>query len=544
RSGTGGGFQFPSGFESEVLYIDVQMPGFIPWRQRYTPADHVTDTNMPNNALLVIDAQLDPLPSPTILTNSVDRFGTFLPGLFRDGDQDSFTFHQGIIDALEMNWTARVEAATFVNPVPGFDTPDGNPGAIASMTVTDQVSEVWMVDRRYFPQGPWFDQVITNPPPPTAAGYSAVRAWLDDIQDSVNSNQFFRQVTEFTDTGPGEVEATGTAQLWTMPPGFFQPAFIVITRHGAVQVLENYTYPSPDHRLLGLKIPPWLSLLSDIVGQVASVQTTIEKLDAILPDGRYKTLPRFSSSITEIEEMGQKTGFVKYLWELNVQLNEGMKTPNVNVLSLAPGIVGLSVTGGMSVAVNEDKDGKSTLQVLADLETDEIELNFKDYLPKIVTKRLKPTTTGRLKAGVTSRILQDNLMNDPIQFELEHTVGGGITTLTTVDLAPVTSKIPYAGPILLSLSKTDVAKVIGRLSGGIGLESKTSWQTLYPKAIELSTADPTKHVLRRHPFGGKSELQQEFLACFQFGIGLGIEIANGRAGASVDLSLQGNECQK
>lgn len=517
----------------QTIFADVSRSGYLPWRKRFVPDPDAGSTD------LVVNASITPAPGPVIESVSLNRYGIFLPGVKKSGDKT--LFHTLDADApLTMTWTAKVTQAVFTNMIPHFDNPDGSTGTLETIIVTDSVVEVWLIDQRYFPTNNFSDDPVFSPVISPTNGYGALKQWVFEENSKVFSNRFMRfSGGGITNGMPNGIDIVGQIKIWNLPIDSFDPSVLVFTKHGAI-ALFDYTYPIPtnQHTLRGLRLPPWMATLSDVIGVVSATQATQEQLKDILPSGRFEALPSFTTSITEIDD-GSPTGFILYSYEMGVDWNEGMDSLASGILALGPGTLGLSFEGKANLAVN-GLSGSATFGVSADIKTGDIELT--DMLPKVLSSYAEPTVTFQIGAETT--VSNNFTASQPIEFELTHEVGGGVNSTVKANLRPVLGKIPYVGPVLVALDKTEGLQFFGVLQGGVGQVSEVSWRTLYPPANDAVTGTTNiNHVLRRHFLGGKDEeiiLKQKL--CFQFGVGLDVLAAGGRAGASGRLLLQGDEC--
>jgi len=511
----------------QTVFADIVHPGFQPWRARFVPNPGAASTD------LVVSAQLKPIPPPAILSAAFDRYGVFLPGVQLSGSQ---TLYDGLsADAqLTVTWTASVQQAVFTNQVPDFDRFDGTTGALQTVIMTDDVTEVWLVDQRTFATNQYNDAPVTSAPPAASNGAVALRTWLQSASSTSASNRFMQRITTPVTNGlTAGADAVGQAKVYSLPPGVLDPCFIVLTRQGSAALLD-YDFPSPTNQygLRGLRLPPWMAAVADVLSVVAGTQKTAEELEGILPEGRFEALPEFTSDISE------EDGFLAYTYDMSVNWNEGMDTPASGLLALAPGKLGLTFEGNMNFKV-DGLNGNASMDVTADLTTDDIELT--EMMPKIAGGDVE--ASGKLKVGASSTFQQNFTQEQDVQFELTHEVGGGFHANAKVNLQPVLGKIPYAGPVLTALDKIEGLQFHGLLQGGIGQESEVRWTTYYPPAGDQSSIDTNlDKQVSRHLLGGDDEFYINQRLCFQFGAGVSVEAAGGRAGASGTILLQGNEC--
>jgi len=143
--------------ENTVYFIEFEAPGYEPFRKRLDPADAVDDPNSTEHALLAYiltgdkAIKLKPLAKPQILkdTLEMDRFGAFIPGVRKAGNQQTFNaLSNAEVEArLTMNWAlqAKLGQSTYTVTLPKYDTADG-PGGTEDITLNDENSG-WSIVR-------------------------------------------------------------------------------------------------------------------------------------------------------------------------------------------------------------------------------------------------------------------------------------------------------------------------------------------------------------------------------------------------------------
>ena len=562
---TGSDGTFAQTMASEIIFVDITAPGYLPWRERYNPAVLTGDP-----PTLTISANLIPIDPPAFGTITLDRFGLFLPGVNKSGDQDAF---DGFNASGPLTLTVEVIATPQNLPISydllPFDSANGTENDSQTVELPDAISEIWIIDPRKFPVNSQQDPPLTGNPfsenpvpisPPLSGRPEDSLEWLQEIESGVIPNVFFKKITNFT-LNEDEATAVVTIPLWELPPGDFDPVFAAVTRQSAITIKADFQYPDPveTHRLTGARMPPWMAFVADIIGTVSGVIRTNNAiadfqnpelvgqpldLSSFIPEGRFKPLPEFTADI-ELDE--DNDGFLLYDYNIAVNVNEGMETPASGMMGLSPGILGLNLMASAGVVVSgHEKSVALTVQGTATTKED---IDLEEYLPKkllglkIEDSRLRPAITLRTSA---TRFLDDN---NKLEAQLRHQVIGAIQVGLKVNLQPITSKIPYAGPVLLALDKAKKFQILGTLDGAISLDSQTTWSTVRPRVFE-SESVTTDHRLRRHfmggdeaisiPAGEQPENSNRFELGFNFGVGIEIKTKSA-LGASGRIALQGEE---
>ncbi len=524
-----GTFASPSALpNTQTLYLEVTAPGFIPSFKRVTPGDAIPSEGDPDALELVIDARLDPLPPPQIRQVKFDRFGLFLPGVKKAGFFDERA-------PLTLTWSAEIELQTYDYSPPRFDTAEGAALPSPPLQYTDALSEIWLVVPRSFASSSYNDPGLPLTVPP-ADQPAALHAWLEAIRSRSLSNVFHRVVSTFRPTpDPTVVRATHQLPLWQLPAGFIDPVFVAVTQGGAVSVLTNYTYPSAKHQLEGVRLPPWMAGASDLLGVAAGTQATANALKSIVPAGRFLPLPNPTARISTNAD-----GFLAYDYTMKVEWKEGMDAPVAGLLQLGPNFLGMDFAADLQFGL-DGSQGRAYLALGAELAKDEID--FAGLLPLAFRESIQPEA-GVFIRGASSSIRNFDLAR-PFEFEVTHGVTGRVDVAASLNLRPITSRLPYVGPIFATLDEIRAAQFFADLKAGVGLESSLSWQTTFPPVRDFTSPHPDPQVLRRHFIGGKEGLTQrasQFDLCFNFGAGLRAVLLGGKAGASGSLSMEGNDC--
>jgi hypothetical protein len=530
---TNGTYSFKSALPAaQTLFVDVNAGGYQPWRKRFG------DTNiLAAGTNLVVHAALLPIPPPTVTNITFDRYGLFLPGVTRSGDQ-SLLEGFSAKPKLKTTWTAETVPVVYTNVMPAFDQPDGTPGPMVTNVLADQVGEILLIDPRSFPEGIYNLPIDTNAPPEATAGNLTLLRWIKEVERGAFPNMFHRKAGNLP-PGAG-VKAAGEFQISSLPAEAFNPLFAAVTRRGVAAVKTDFAFADDTHQIRGVRMPAWLATSLNLMATVAGTQMNAEYLKTVVPTERFGMLPTFTSMIST-----NAGGFLFYTNQVSIDWNEGMKTPTGGMLALGPGFLGLSFKGLLHFAV-DGGEAKSLLQVKAQADTDD--LNRNKLLPGGAAKYLEASGTDmtvkfRAVGSTTGSRMYDR-ENSPLEYEVVHTVGGGFVGEITQNMTPLLKALPYAGPVLKAADASGALTISGLLTAGVGIQSETSWQTPFPPNKHGgSTVPPDPHVqvLRRHFLGGSKE-EAELTMCFRFGLGASADSKLLRSGVSAQLFLEGTNC--
>jgi hypothetical protein len=552
---TNGTFDFPQHISgSETIYADFTAYGYLPSRQRFDPGAGiiVPDPDDPDDkAVMTINQALTPVPAPTVIATDLDRHGMFLPGITRVGDTELKTGGQATQE-LTLAWSLTLDATTYNYELPPFDEADGTEPTPVSVAAADTITDVWLVDPRMYGTpamgtnaavygNPYSD---TNTPVllPTAADYHGVRDWLSGLGGDAAPGVFFAQADSIAPVpGPNRFKASGTVPLWKLPPGDFIPRFVVLTERGAVRMhTVNYAGPLNGKDLVGQRVPPWLAVAADAMGAIAANGPVVDQVASYMPKGRFAATPKFQAQIGP--EPGHP-GFIRYFYRIGMNVAESMDTPGNDIVGLGPGSLGLDFEASADVTAS----GRNRSIALA-IQGDAIITNAIDvteYTPPFLAPWKPQVDIVEPDAHIRSELGKTFPGGGPYEWELTHQVWGGIGVEAQLNLRPITGKLPYVGPALITLDRTGGLSIFGDLDARVDLASRRTWRTLFPPPTGSTVGDP--RVWSRHFLGGTEDLNlpplktNKFDLAFNFGVGLSVELARGRAGAGGKLRLAGNE---
>ena len=553
-SGADGTFEYPFTWEGmQVYYIEVNAKGYRTFRKRLNPEDATQDPEDPRTKEHNLGIELVSLEGPTVADGDVsfDRCGSFLPSVSRAGNQSAFNGLKAE-EQLTLTWNLAATRKQHTYTLAQFDDPEGNTREDITLDPWDDIAEVWLVDLRGFEKNTYDDeaQPLTSP---AANEPHLVHAWLAKVScgDDSTPNVFSQRVARFTaGTDENQVRAQGRVKLWKLPPDKFTPAFVVVSRMGAVTVYPFHEKDAYlDKELTGMRLPPWMGFLANVLGTVAGTQATISEVEKFMPEGRFKALPAFTADIELVDDH-----YVSYQYAVDVNLKEGMDGPAQGLVGLAPGIIGLDLTAKLEAGMN-GQERKFHIAVEGGISRNEV--NRDGFKPSFfrhlgVGVTLHPSPYGSVATKASQSLTSENMPND---FQITHTVSGTVGAKASVSILKILQKIPYVGPVLLLAEKARaINKADAYVRGLIGLTSTTNWRTVFPHQIEhYSVVSSEKRQLRRHFLGGnekgENEPQEEglktaFTVCFGFGVGLEVDAIGNRVGASGEIALSGQNCGK
>ncbi len=536
---------------SMSLYVEIRSPGYKPYRERFSPNDV---EEIDGGFFIVADAALEALPQPEILSVTFDKAdgGLFLPGVSKAGNQNRYTRLQSP-GPLNLGWTVHVDATPQQFELMGFDDETGNPGAPEMITVYNLPETVYLIDPKGNLGNPFETESQFDWVPENVNNVAEVRAWLNDILSGAAPNVFYDDALIFTPQEDNQWEAIGVTDIWRMPPGLFRPIIVLVSENGGVISSDPYdtmttsptdSSPTTPRLMTGVRLPPWLAFTAEMFGSVAAVdrlagglKTGEDEIVAAAPKGRFRMRPEFEATITE------KDGKIDYDYRAAVKWSEGMATPDSGFLKLAANQLGLVFDAELRVGAR-GSENRLFIEGGAGVSNPEIEVN--DYLPKSLAGKVEAEGSAEVMALITlEEFITPSNEIFPVQMRLNNQVSGAVQATVRYNMTPILSKIPTVGPVLLSLDKTESLQILGRLQGGIGANVASRWTTFFPPA-RGSTSGALNHVFERHQFGGRSPgdvLSDNTLnLCFNFGVGMDVNIAGGRLGASGTLSVQGENC--
>ncbi len=536
---------------SQSLYVEVRSPGYKPWRRRYSPSEVM---QVDGGFFIVAESALEPLPQPELVSIEFDKAdnGLYLPGVSRAGNQGNYSRLRSP-GPLQLGWTVRVDATPQTFELVGFDDGSGNPGTPEMITVFNLPDTVYLIDPKGNTGNPSDSEMQFAWVPENPNNVAELRAWLNDIKTGAAPNVFFDDALTFTPLGGNQWEAVGSTDIWRLPPGLFRPLMVLESENGGVTFDDPYdvleipptnTDPETPRLMTGIGLPPWLAFTAEMFGAVAAADSLAgglkpeeDEIVAAAPKGRFRMRPEFEATITEME------GKIDYDYRAAVKWSEGLATPDSGFLKIAANQMGLVFDTEVRVGAR-GSENRVFIEGGAGVSNPEIDVD--DYLPRALKGKVEAEGSAEVMAMITLEEFitpRDEIF--PVQMRLSNQVSGAVQSTLRYNMTPILSKIPTVGPVILSLDKTEALQIIGRLQGGIGANFVNRWTTFYPVA-RGGTTGVINHVFERHQFGGRAPgdgaADNTLNLCFNFGVGMDINLAGGRLGANGTLSVQGENC--
>lgn len=567
-------------------FLRVNVPGYRPALRRldmedaldvrndpaYPSTSYLHDLTAEGNTLDIVlldRPELDMMDGELVPFN---RYGAFLPGVTRAGNQDLFdsdvTQLNGYSaeEVLTAIWEVEVTRKTHEYSLPGFDLPNGSEGSPVDVTAVDDILEVWLVDKRVF-EGDYYTNTASTLDFPLVTNPAGVIEKLKSLRTPGSGGTrpltYFTRATTIEPISGDLFKASGELKLWTLPPGDFRPLFVVVTRMGAVTILE-IDYPAdPENavtqtRLTGVPIPSWLGFAFDVIGFAGGVAATQEEIESFVPDGKFIPLPEFSAEIGLHEEDEEETKYIDYNYQLQIWQREGQDAPPDNLVGLAAGIVGAEWEIGAAISM-PGKDRKLELSIDGQIEMDvggdddDLAEEAGAYKPKILGgRKLIDDSEVKLSGTVHTAAMKNVNSSEPWDVRLNNVVNVNVDTEFKMNLQPILGKIPYIGPVLTTLDKMDLAQFFAVAEAGASLGTQFCWETIKPVRYTTETDPTDPRVARRHFLGGKQAEGTgdpdfdafSYVLCFRFGAGLLAQCGDDGdiAGASGFLRLTGDGC--
>ncbi|MCK9275023.1 MAG: carboxypeptidase regulatory-like domain-containing protein [Syntrophales bacterium] len=557
-TGADGAFAWPFEMGDVGWFLEVTTPGYEPLRKRLDPSMAVSDPADPRTNAYLFEGDnaiaLTPIKQPVIAKESLamNRRGAFLPGAKKAGNQTAFT----AFDAegpLTMTWSLDVglEQRTYSVTLPGFDNGDGSAGTNQTLTLQDDIREVWLVDMKAFPNNRYDDAPVALNLAETAEPRE-IAAFLNNIRGGAEGykNVYYQRLTNFTAAADqNTVKATGQVKLWQLPPDLFKPAFIVVTKLGAVNVYNfEYTGTFEGKELTGARLPPWFAGMADIMGSVAGSQAMLgEGLQNALPKGKIIALPTFTANI-----ILRATNALDYVYSIDTQVKEGMQSKIGGILGLSPGFMGLSLYGGIEATL-KGEDREFYVQMKGGIGKNTV--NKSEYTPGFLKKfgdvkvGLTPPPAGEFYHIDSYKFAPDN---KPDELAVLYGMSGQAGVEVSASIFPVLKYVPKIGPVLLLLYKSGAMDVRALTKGLIGVRSLSGFKTVFPRQEEHYTIQGAEtKQWRRHFLGGNEvgdpvnandpQKTESLDIAFGFGVGMDAMLARGSVGAKGTVELAGDD---
>lgn len=543
-----GGFGF-FGVPPQTVYLDVNRRGFIPQRKRYSPPS-------PAAPDIRADLTLETVPAPILWNFDMNRYGMFLPGVTKSGDSKGFNSEHAR-RMLTTTWESEAEGEDFQVKLEGFFNPDETQKPAEEYKVSDQIAELWIVDRRAFTNAfvnEKNQKAFQLVEPPSPLNYVTVKRWLDELTTGKKDGKPYfvvhRQlVAKETDTS----QFRGEIYLPDLPSGEFKPMLVALTDAGGVAVM-NYSPPAGREALLGMNLPEWASGILNAVGTLANFPTGEKQLFKKYEAGFLKigslSFPvesRIGLNPFTASPVDDATLTYKYVMGIDVPLGEG--NAETGPFSLAPKFLGLQLRGATLEFEASGEDKKAALAIVfVTGKPDEVEKVDSSSRPAIGGDTDQPADSGdssapgkkksfevtknefkaQFKAGITEKIDADDLGNNILSgFGIVLEAQGTYDLGLRINATPVVRLIPYAGPVLQAMDSSGAATIYALFETTIGAKYTFTLETEFPKpASEGTTVSASSEAPRTGILGGLQS-NKEIKFILRLAGGLQISAAGG-----------------
>jgi len=518
---------------AQTVFLEAEAISYLPARNRIVP----NPAGLPD---INVELTMTPIPPPSISGAGMNRFGIFLAGISKAGDTGKYD-RATAEAALTVTWSAEVHTVTMTQEVQRFDFPDGSTNLTDTIVITDEVAEAWVVDLRSYPTNIYNDGPMTLMPPDPMDGYAAARQWLTMVSTGGVGTVVHQRIAEFSTNSPaGTMTALGSLNLWDLPPEEFTPGIVVVTRHGAVDVLKDFSWPAEKGPLKGIRLPPWMAFATDVIGEISAAQPVdVDFSDDYAPLGAFVPIPSFSAEIKEIELGSTPTGYLSYHYDFGVRVRTGVAAPATGLAALGPGSIGVTFDGRLAFDVN-GAESNACLTGGFSVDVPIFKLPDSNASPLASVGKVK----GRLWMEGALSTCNNFDENKPLEFFNRETLTGAFIYEAKINLRPLTGRIPYIGPVLTQLDKKKQVQLFATLDGSSGLKTVRSWSTEFPPPRGTTIPPgPINHVIRRHAYGGSTDAFEDSISlCQKFGAGLSGEFFRGKIAINGSLNLEGEKC--
>ncbi len=550
KTASDGAFELKHAYTRGAYLLRITAPGYLPYCERVVLRDIIAGTGgTPPHFIANAGARSITPIAVNAAKDGWNRRGSVLHGVRAAGNAEQPKTSKAV--ELTVTSSATIPPQSF--DMRALDTPDGQPGARNSRTLTDAVTEVWVVDSRYKDDSgeyrPYLTATETSYYPedekymPPATDPEKTIAWLNNVSAD-------RQVImKLRPSEPGAaVSATGVVSVAGLRPGRVLPVLVARTRSGACGLLALDT-----NLIESVALPSWLAFAADVFAGAAAVQSAYGELKETyaskVPDGKLSALPKLSGGISEDDD------YLTYAYGLGIEWEEGVKAPGTGGLSLGPGMLGLKFEADATIGF-EGERGMVTFEVGGRVTKEDIDL--KDFAPTFLDKI---GVEGKInKVGGTASTLKKKRLGGGkgVDLELVTRVGTFIDLELKYPLVGIAGKIPYVGPLLVVADKTEALKLYGRLDAGGRVENMEVWRTIEPDraaqvgepvvdpdATRTQTPRPDDLLLTstRHCFGGQGNRKivnsNQFLVGVAFAAGFEGSAAGDRVNLQAGIEITG-----
>lgn len=492
----------------QTIYLDINRRGYKPLRVKYTP------TNLDQPDFLDQNLTMTKVPGPDITNFTFNRFGMFIPGVTKAGDSNFGSIGlnpEASRGKLTATWKVAAGPQSYSLTLPGFVGENEQPLPDQQSTVTDEIEEVWIVDKRFFKNPSVNDEQVWDLPMPSPLNYIQAREWFSEITRAEKNGEPYYVVHKIGLQGDinedGEFE--GKLPLWELPAGEFKPMAVVISKNGGVSIKD---YELPDisvdgetkkpEPLRGMTMPRWAANILEVVGTASNLPSFSEppededdenaepqptnrrvgaeslnknfgdrflKLaNAAKIEARIGIVPIDSSTnnvnrtvFNPTEDLLAGDHYLTYKYVLGVELPIGEDSPQRGPMSLASKFMGLKISGA-GVDAEFEVAGGDNQWCIALVLANELEANkdaAKDkFIPKLV-ERAKARAGDSIKFDGPKLSISAKFANCSTFVSgaagtnrLSMSTGileaqGTVDLGVGIDITPVIEFLPYGKPI-------------------------------------------------------------------------------------------------
>ncbi len=531
---------------AQNVYVEVGFRGFIQQRKRY----NLTNPDAPD---ITADFNLLPIPPPTVSNFTLNRFGAFLPGVSKAGNATGFDANAAR-KKLTATWKVQATASTFNLALDGFEQADGSLASSDPAPITDQIAEIWVIDRRAFKE-PYVN--ATDPTnfvtltPPSPLNLQTVEAFLAPIKKGEKNGEphlVYHKCYGAEADGP---DYEGKIPLWELPPGEFKPMLLVITAAGGVAIVDYQLPPGDMPTLQGINLPRWAATILEVVGVGAAAGSFTQETFKAHGDGFMKVKefqPNLEARIGLLppDNEPEQDSALSYKYVLGVNMDLGEDAGSLGWLSFGPTYKGFQISGVNAEFEVAGADKAATLAIVVgdskDLNPDEEDdLRDENYKPKAVKDSMSKSKTvldASLKVGGFVELDADRLGNNRFS-KLGYVVEaqGIADSFHRWDATPALLANPTVGPVLGAINKSGILKlaILGRLEYTIGGKLTFNTSTVYPQpGTGMTQTDESPQVW---DLLGNSTNTLDFTLILRVAMGMELEVKGAGFGEANGVGL-------
>lgn len=385
----------------QTVYLDIKRRGYKNRRVVFAPED------LNNPDFLNQEITMEIVPAPTINSFTMNRFGTFIPGVTKAGDSNISSLGlnpEASRGKLTATWQVDADPQSYTVDLPGFYGSDERPKISEFFRLVDEVAEVWIVDRRYFKSlsvNELNSDDVGSVEVPAKVNYQNIREWLSEISSGERNGEPYSVVHKIALASDvnNNLEFEGKIPLWELPAGEFTPRVVVITKNGGVAIADYETpqvggtdddgNPNKAEPLRGMTLPRWAANILEIVGTASNLPSFsapenddedddnpgndaaggnrregtgslnrnfgdrfLKIANSGKIEARIGVVPIDSTNEGEdrtvfnpLEDLLENDLYLTYKYVIGVEVPVGEETPQNGALSLASSFLGLKISG-------------------------------------------------------------------------------------------------------------------------------------------------------------------------------------------------------